>query len=211
MKPETYVIHAPVVETPADNRPLNFPVYQNVKWETETIDDALGIVRGQRPGYFYSRVSNPTVHQLETLLASLQGREQCLATASGVNAVAQTLIALCRAGDHVLFFVEGYGPTRAIIRNLLGRYGVTHSMISIDDHAGIERELAARPTRLIFFESPTNPINKIADIAVITELAQRYGALTVLDNTAAGFHQHGQYPIDVFVHSLTKFTTGMAM
>ena len=81
MKPETYVIHAPVVETPADNRPLNFPVYQNVKWETETIDDALGIVRGQRPGYFYSRVSNPTVHQLETLLASLQGREQCLATA----------------------------------------------------------------------------------------------------------------------------------
>ncbi len=208
MKPETHVIHAPVVETPADNRPLNFPVYQNVKWETETIDDALGIVRGQRPGYFYSRVSNPTVHQLETLLASLQGREQCLATASGVNAVAQTLIALCRAGDHVLFFVEGYGPTRAIIRNLLGRYGVTHSMISIDDHAGIERELAARPTRLIFFESPTNPINKIADIAVITELAQRYGSLTVLDNTAAGFHQHGQYPIDVFVHSLTKFTTG---
>lgn len=208
MKPETQVIHAPTIDIPDDSRPLNFPVYQNVKWEAETVDDALGILRGQRPGYFYSRVSNPTVHQLETVLASLQGREQCLATASGVNAVAQTLLALCRAGDHVLFFVEGYGPTRAIIRNLLGRYGVTHSMISIEDHAGIERELRAQPTRLVFFESPTNPINKVADIDTIVALSHAHGALAVLDNTAAGFHQHGDYPIDVFVHSLTKFTTG---
>ena len=208
MKPETRVIHAPVIDIPDDSRPLNFPVYQNVKWEADTVEDALGILRGQRPGYFYSRVSNPTVHQLETVLASLQGREQCLATASGVNAVAQSLLALCRAGDHVLFFVEGYGPTRAIIRNLLARYGVTHSMISIEDHAGIERELSARPTRLVFFESPTNPVNKIADIEAIVTLAHQYGALAVLDNTAAGFHQHGEYAIDVFVHSLTKFTTG---
>lgn len=208
MKPETRVIHAPPIDVPTDSRPLNFPVYQNVKWEAETVDDALGVLRGQRPGFFYSRVSNPTVHQLETVLASLQGRDQCLATASGVNAVAQTLLALCRAGDHVLFFVEGYGPTRAIIRNLLGRYGVTHSMLSIEDHAGIERELGARPTRLVFFESPTNPVNKIADIDAIVALAKRHGALTVLDNTAAGFHQHGEYPVDIFVHSLTKFTTG---
>lgn len=208
MKPETRVIHAPSIDIPDDSRPLNFPVYQNVKWEADTVDDALSILRGQRPGYFYSRVSNPTVHQLETVLASLQGRDQCLATASGVNAVAQSLLALCRAGDHVLFFVEGYGPTRAIIRNLLGRYGVTHSMISIEDHAGIERELRTRKTRLVFFESPTNPVNKIADIDAIVALAHQHGALAVLDNTAAGFHQHGEYPIDVFVHSLTKFTTG---
>ena len=153
MKPETRVIHAPVIDIPDDSRPLNFPVYQNVKWEADTVDDALGILRGQRPGYFYSRVSNPTVHQLETVLASLQGREQCLATASGVNAVAQSLLALCRAGDHVLFFVEGYGPTRAIIRNLLARYGVTHSMISIEDHAGIEREeVGALGNRLAQFD-----------------------------------------------------------
>jgi cystathionine beta-lyase/cystathionine gamma-synthase len=193
---------------PADNHPLNLPIYQNVKWEADTVDDSLRILRGERPGFFYSRVSNPTVLQLELLLAQLQGREECMASASGVNAVAQTLLGLTKAGDHVVFFVEGYGPTRQIIRKMLSRFGVTHTMLSIDDLEGLERELRSRPTRLVFFESPTNPVNKIADIAAITGLAREHGALTVLDNTAAGFHQHGEFPVDLFVHSLTKFTTG---
>ena len=73
---------------------------------------------------------------------------------------------------------------------------------------GLERELTLRPTRLVLFESPTNPVNKIADISAIAGLARAHGALTVLDNTAAGFHQHGEFPVDLFVHSLTKFATG---
>lgn len=208
MKPETRVNHPPEVELPTDNHPLNLPIFQNVKWETTTVEESLRIMRGERDGFFYSRAGNPTVRQLELLLAELQQREECLATASGVNAVAQTLLALTKTGDHVIFFIEGYGPTRQIIRKMLSRFGVTHSMLSIDDLDGLERELAARPTRLVFFESPTNPVNKIADIATITRLARAHGALTVLDNTAAGFHQHGEFDIDVFVHSLTKFTTG---
>ncbi|MBU6376889.1 MAG: PLP-dependent aspartate aminotransferase family protein [Gammaproteobacteria bacterium] len=208
MKDETRVNHPPEVELPADNHPLNLPIYHNVKWETDTIDDGLRILRGERAGFFYSRVSNPTVRQLELLLAQLQGREDCIASASGVNAVAQTLLALTKAGDHVVFFIEGYGPTRQIIRKMLSRFGITHSLLSIDDMEGLERELRARPVRLVFFESPTNPVNKIADVAAITGLARAHGALTVLDNTAAGFHQHGGYPVDFFVHSLTKFTTG---
>lgn len=208
MKPETRVNHPPDVELPADNHPLNLPIFQNVKWETTTVEESLRIMRGERDGFFYSRAGNPTVRQLELLLAELQRREACLATASGVNAVAQTLLALTRTGDHIIFFIEGYGPTRQIVRKMLARFGITHSMLSIDDLGALERELAARPTRLVFFESPTNPVNKIADIAAITVLARAHGALTVLDNTAAGFHQHGEFEIDVFVHSLTKFTTG---
>jgi len=208
MKPETRVNHPPDVELPTDNHPLNLPIFQNVKWETATVEESLRIMRGEREGFFYSRAGNPTVRQLELLLAELQGREECLATASGVNAVAQTLLALTRAGDHIVFFIEGYGPTRQIIRKMLSRFGVTHSMLSIDDLDGLERELTARPTRLVFFESPTNPVNKIADIAAITRLARARGALTIVDNTAAGFHQHGEFDVDVFVHSLTKFTTG---
>ena len=208
MKDETRVNHPPGTELPADNHPLNLPVFQNVKWETESIEEGLRLLRGERPGYFYSRVGNPTVRQLELLLAGLQGREDCLASASGVNAVAQTLFGLTEARDHVIFFVEGYGPTRQIIRTMLTRFGVTHSMLSIDDLDGLESELASRRTKLVFFESPTNPVNKIADLASITRLARAHGALTVLDNTAAGFHQHGEFPVDFFVHSLTKFTTG---
>jgi cystathionine beta-lyase/cystathionine gamma-synthase len=72
----------------------------------------------------------------------------------------------------------------------------------------MERTLATIPTRLVCFESPTNPVTKLADIATITRLARAHGALTVLDNTFAGFHQHGEYDIDVFVHSLTKYAAG---
>ena len=129
-------------------------------------------------------------------------------TASGVGAIAQTLIALTKQGDHILCFVETYNPTRYLVPRLLGRFGVTHTMLSIEDLAGIERVLAARPTRLVIFESPTNPVTKIADIAAITRLARAHGALTVLDNTFAGFHQHGEFDIDVFVHSLTKYASG---
>lgn len=208
IKPETRVNHPPTVDAPLDNHPLLYPIHQNVKWTSGSIAESLRIMRGERPGYFYSRVGNPTVRQLELLLAELQGRDDALCTCSGVNVVTQTLLALTRHGDHVVFFVEGYGPTRSIIRKLLGRFGISHTMLSIEDLPGLERELSSRPTRLVWFESPTNPVNKIADISAITAIAQRHGALTVLDNTAAGFHQHGEFAVDLFVHSLTKFTTG---
>ncbi|MFM7396870.1 MAG: trans-sulfuration enzyme family protein [Gammaproteobacteria bacterium] len=208
MKDETRVNHPPAIELPNDNHPLNLPIFQNVKWETDTVAEAEKIARGERPGFFYSRLANPTARQLELMLAQLQRRDECMVTASGVNAVAQSLVGLTRAGDHVIFFVEGYGPTRQIIRGLLARFGVTHTLLSIDDLEGLERELASRRTRLVWFESPTNPINKIADIEAITGLARKHGALTVIDNTSAGFHQHGEFEIDLFVHSLTKFATG---
>lgn len=208
MKDETRVNHPPAIELPDDNHPLNLPIFQNVKWETDTVAEAERVARGERPGFFYSRLANPSVRQLELLLAQLQKRDDCMATASGVNALTQTLIGLTRAGDHVIFFTEGYGPTRQIIRKMLSRFGISHSMRSIDDLEGLERELKSRRTRLVWFESPTNPVNKIADIASITRLARAHGALTVLDNTAAGFHQHGEFDVDIFVHSLTKYATG---
>src|SRR5580698_1388946 len=208
MKKSTRVNHPPTVEVPADNRPVVAPIYQTVKFEFDTVDDTLRSLRGDRPGFFYLRSSNPTTRQLELTLAQLQGREDCVVCGSGDGAVAQTLLSLTRTGDHVLCFIETYGPTRQIIRRTLGKFGVTHTMLSIEDLPGIERVLSSRPTRLIVFESPTNPVNKIADLAAITRLARTHGALTVLDNTFAGVHQHGQFEIDIYLHSLTKFVSG---
>lgn len=208
MKNRTLVNHPPDVSPPPGNQPVIAPIYQSVKFEFETVDDTLRMLRGDAPGYFYMRASNPTTRQLELTLAKLQGRDDCLASASGVNAIAQTLIGLTKSGDHVLFFIETYGPTRNIIRRLLKRFGVEHTMLSIEDLAGIENVLASRPTRLVIFESPTNPATKVADIERIVDLAHRHGALAVLDNTFAGFHQHGEYGIDLFVHSLTKYAAG---
>lgn len=208
MKNNTRVNHPPAVKVPADNRPLVAPIYQSVKFSFDDTTETQRYLRGEREGFFYSRSANPTLQQLELLLAQLQGREDCLLTGSGVASIAASLLSLCKQGDHVLAFVESYGPTRYIVQHLLAKFGVTHSLLSIEDLPGIERVLHQTPTRLAVFESPTNPVTKIADIEHLIAHARRAGCLTVLDNTFAGFHNHGAYGIDIFLHSLTKYASG---
>jgi cystathionine beta-lyase/cystathionine gamma-synthase len=208
MKDSTLVTHPPHVEVPVDNHPIVAPIYQSVKFTFNSVDEIERKLRGEREGFWYSRQTNPTLRQLELTLAQMQGRDECLLTASGVAAVNLALLALCKQNDHVVCFAEMYGPTRHMVRKVLGRYGVQHTLLSIEDLAQLEQTLASTPTRLIVFESPTNPALKIADIERIAALAKQYGALTLLDNTLAGLHNHGRYPIDIFVHSLTKYVSG---
>ena len=208
MKDSTRLNHPPIVAVAADNRPLVAPIYQSVKFTFDDVAQTQRYSRGEREGFAYSRVSNPTLQQLELSLAQLQGRDDCLLTASGVAAVNLAMLSLCKQGDHVLTFAELYQPTRYMIRRLLGRYGVSHTILSLEDIEGIQRVLASRPTRLVMFESPSNPVLKIADIERITAAARAHGALTVMDNTFAGFHNHGQFDVDVYVHSLTKYASG---
>lgn len=208
MKNTTLVNHPPEVQLPDDNRPLVAPIYQSVKFSFDDTNETLRYQRGEREGFFYSRNANPTLAQLQRLLCELQGRDDCLLTGSGVATIAASLLALCKAGDHMLVFTESYGPTRYIVQHLLAKFGVTHTMLSIEDLDGIERLLAEKPTRLVIFESPTNPVTKIADIEHLTRHAKAAGCLTVMDNTFAGFHNHGDYEVDVFLHSLTKYASG---
>lgn len=204
----TRLNHPPEAPPPAGNRAVVTPIYQSVKFEFDTVEETVRNWRGESPGYNYLRSSNPNSRQLELTLAGLQGRDDALVCASGVGVLANTLLSLTRQGDHVLGFVELYGPTRHLVRRMLGKFGVTHTLLSITDLAGIERVLAATPTRLVMIESPTNPMNRIADVAAIARLARAHGALTVMDNTLAGPHQHGQFDVDLFLHSLTKFAAG---
>ena len=208
MKNQTFLNHPPEVEVPPDNRPLVAPIYQSVKFSFDDTAETMRYARGERPGFYYSRTSNPTLRQLELTLATLQGREDCLLVGSGVATIAAATLALCKQGDHILAFVESYGPTRYLVQHLMARYGVTHTLLSIEDRAGIERVLRERQTRLVLFESPTNPVTKIADIEHLTAHARRAGCLTVMDNTFAGFHNHGRFDIDIFLHSLTKYASG---
>jgi cystathionine beta-lyase/cystathionine gamma-synthase len=208
MKRPTRLNHPPETKVPEDNRALVAPIYQSVKFTFDDVEESQRHSRGEREGFVYSRVANPTLKQLELTLAELQQRDSCLVTASGSGAVHLALAALCKQGDHVIVFAEMYQPTRYIVRRLLARFGVRHTMLSIDDIDAIERTLAATPTRLVVFETPSNPLLKIADIKRITAAARQHGALTVLDNTFGGFHNHGQFDIDVFVHSLTKYASG---
>jgi cystathionine beta-lyase/cystathionine gamma-synthase len=208
MKKRTRVTHLPDTGLPPDNRALVAPIYQSVKFTFDDVAETERFFEGRREGHYYSRVSNPTLRQLETALAGLQGGDACLLTASGMAAISASLLALTKQGDHVVYFAEMYQPTRRLIRRVLGRFGVTSTLLSIDDLDSLERVLLERPVRAIVFESPSNPVLKVADIPRITELARRHGALTLLDNTLAGPASHGELDLDLYLHSLTKYVSG---
>ncbi len=201
---ETEVQHFEPIELNSHNRPLTFPIYQSAKFEQDTFENFQAPQEGD---YFYSRVSNPTVRQLEVLLAKLQGREDALAFASGVSSLAIPFLALLKAGDHVIFFAECYGPTRYLVRNFLEKFGVTHTLLFYDQANDLKKHLKPN-TKLVHFESPTNPALVIPDISKITAIARAANVLTLMDNTLAGFHQHGEFEVDLFAHSLTKYASG---
>lgn len=207
MKKETRVTHPPRVPLIDDNRSVVSPVYRSVKFTYSSIAASLSD-EARRAGFDYTRDSNPTTRELELLAAELQERDDAIAVASGMASVWLALLGNLKAGDRVVIFVESYRPTRVAVRKFLPSLSIEHVMLDLDDHEGIGRELADARTKLVLFESPTNPMLKVADIEAIVALAKQHGVVTVLDNTFGGLHNHGQFGVDYFVHSLTKYANG---
>ena len=207
MKKETRVTHPPEIKLPEGNRPLVGPVYRSVKFTYPSIEASLS-PEAKEHGFDYTRDSNPTTRQLELLAAELQDREDGIAVASGMAAIWLSVLGNLTSGDRVVIFVESYRPNRVLVRRFLPRLGMQFTMLSVHDHDTIEQTFAQQDTKLVLFESPTNPMLQIADIAAIVRLAQRHDVVTVLDNTFAGLHNHGRFEIDYFVHSLTKYAGG---
>lgn len=207
MKKQSLVNHPAIPPLNPGNTPLTAPIYQGVKFTVPTLADVEDLISGQTQGYLYSRVANPTTRQLETLLARLQGAHDAISTSSGIAAISTTLLALLNRGDHIIVFYESYRPSRMFARTFLEKFGIQYSLVSLRDHETI-RSVIQENTRVMLFESPSNPMTYLADLSALTQLARAHDIVTVLDNTCAGFHNHGQFPIDVFVHSLTKFACG---
>ena len=143
--------------------------------------------RGQRPGYFYSRYKNPTVHELEALLAEIQGTEAGIATGSGVSAIFLTLFSLLSAGDEAIYFIESYKPTRIMFEKSFKKFGVKGIRLSLFDEAGILEACQRQQTKLIIFESPTNPQLACPNISFICQTAKEHGVTSILDNTFLAF------------------------
>ena len=207
MKRDTRVNHPPEVTLPPGNKPLVAPVHRSVKFTFPSIEDALG-PEARLSGFEYTRDSNPTTRELELLCAELQGRDDAIAVATGMAAVWLALLGTLEAGTRVVIFTESYRPARVAVRRFLPRFGVEFSMLSIHDLDAIGGELARSETKVVLFESPTNPLLHVADIGAIVDLAKRHGVTTILDNTFAGLHNHGQFDVDYYVHSLTKYANG---
>jgi cystathionine beta-lyase/cystathionine gamma-synthase len=208
MSPETLCSHMETRLLPPDNYALTTPIYQSVKFAVEDFNELKRIFRNERTGYFYSRHGNPTVAQLESLLAELQGQESGLATSTGIAAIAGTLLSVLKAGDRLVYFIESYRPSRVFAEKILRKMGVQLSRLSIEDKAGIEAALALPDTKAVIFESMTNPQLRAPDIDFICSTAKKHKVLTILDHTFAGFQKLKAESCDIVIHSLTKFASG---
>lgn len=207
MKKETRLAHQPRAKLLGGNESLVEPVYRSVKFTFEDIASSLtSEARGE--GFEYTRDANPTTRQLERLAAELQGRDAAVCVSTGMASAWLAALGNLRAGDRVVCFLESYRPIRVMVRQRLSRLGIDHTLLSVHDLQGMEAVFAAEDTRCLIFEAPTNPMVQVPDIAAITALARAHGVATILDNTFGGLHNHGQYEIDYYIHSLTKYASG---
>jgi methionine-gamma-lyase len=188
---------------------LNPPVYLNSTFAFPDIAEGQRRFRGESSGYVYSRVGNPTASVLETRLASLEGGEAGLATASGMGAITATLWTLIQAGDTIVADRTLYGCTFGYLQHGLMRLGVRVQFVDLTKPE--ELAVAMTPgTKVVFFESPTNPNMRLIDIEAISGIARRHGAHTIVDNTYCT--PYLQRPLelgaDLVVHSATKYLGG---
>jgi cystathionine beta-lyase/cystathionine gamma-synthase len=207
MKKESRVIHQPKVDLPAGNEPLVAPVYRSVKFTFPDVEAALA-PEARRHGFDYTRDANPTTRQLELLCADLQGREDAVCVSTGMAAAWLAVLGNLSAGDRIVFFLECYRPIRTMIRERLIQFGIEYQMLSIHDHDAIAAALSDDRTKLLLFEAPTNPMLQVPDFDALLSLAKANDVLTVLDNTFAGLHNHGEFEVDFYIHSLTKYASG---
>ncbi|KEF34589.1 methionine gamma-lyase [Deinococcus sp. RL] len=183
------------------------PIYATSTFGYGSAERGARLFAGEEPGYFYSRLSNPTVTAFEEKVASLEGAQAAVAFGSGMGAASAVALTLLRAGDEVAFIGPLYGGTEGLLRDILGRFGVT-----VREAADVEglRGVVSERTRLVWLESPTNPTVGVVDLAAASAVAHAVGALVVVDNTFATPYltrplEHGA---DLVMHSATKYLGG---
>jgi len=164
---------------------------------------------GAEAGNVYSRFTNPTVRLLEERLAALEGAERCVATSSGMSAILATVMGLLSAGDHVVASRGLFGATVQLFTNILARFGIETTFVSPTDPA--EWKAALRPnTKLLFAETPSNPLTDICDIAALAAIAKEAGAKLAVDNCFCTpiLQRPLELGADIVIHSATKYLDG---
>jgi O-succinylhomoserine sulfhydrylase len=185
------------------------PIFPTSSYVFASAAAAAARFSGETPGNIYSRFTNPTVRTFEERLASLEGGEKCVATASGMAAILSTCLALLKNGDHIVASRNIFGPTVLLFNNYLGRFGVETSYVSLTDYAAWEKAIKPN-TRLLYLETPSNPLTEIADIARLAKLAHTKGCLLVVDNCfcTPALQRPLALGADIVIHSATKYIDG---
>ncbi|WP_372879395.1 O-succinylhomoserine sulfhydrylase [Spongiibacter marinus] len=185
------------------------PIFTTSSYVFASAAEAAARFSGEKPGNVYSRYTNPTVRTFEERIAALEGGEAAVATSSGMAAILSTCIALLKAGDHIVCSRSVFGTTTNLLSKYMAKLGVETSFVSpLDMDAWRD---AIRPqTRLLFLESPSNPLAEVADIAAMAALAKASDSLLVVDNCfcTPALQQPLALGADIVVHSATKYLDG---
>lgn len=165
--------------------------------------------QGEEPGMVYSRYTNPTVRMFEERLAALEGAETCVATSSGMSAILACVMALMKSGEHIVASQSVFGATVQLFSGVLKRFGIETSFVSAGDIAAW-REAIRPNTRLLFLETPSNPLTAVLDVAALAELAHRSESILVVDNCfcTPALQRPLEFGADVVIHSATKYLDG---
>jgi O-succinylhomoserine sulfhydrylase len=185
------------------------PLFMTSSFVFGSAAEAAARFSGEQPGNIYARFTNPTVRTFEERLAVLEGGERCVATASGMAAILSLCLARLQAGDHILASRSVFGTTTVLFERYLGKFGIDTGWVDLSDIENWKQAL--RPnTRLLFLETPSNPLTELADIRVLSDLAREVGALLVVDNCfcTPALQQPLKLGADVVIHSATKFLDG---
>ena len=184
-------------------------LYLTSSFVFENAAQAAARFANEEPGFVYSRFSNPTVAAFQERLAALEGAEACVATASGMAAILTTAMVHLKSGDHVVCSNAVFGATIQLFSGILSRFGVETSYVSPTRVE--EWQKAVRPnTRLFFLETPSNPLTEISDIAALSAIAKRAGALLAVDNVfcTPALQRPLELGADLVIHSATKYLDG---
>ena len=185
------------------------PIFPTSSFVFASAAEAAARFSGESPGNIYSRFTNPTVRAFEQRLAALEGGEACVAFASGMAAILATCLGLLKTGDHIVASRAIFGTTVVLFQQYLARFGVETTFVPLTDYAAWER--AVRPnTKLLFLETPSNPLTEIADIRRLAQLAHARNALLAVDNCfcTPALQRPLALGADIVIHSATKYLDG---
>lgn len=191
--------------------PVVPPIYQTSTFQFENAAEGAAMFKGEKKGYIYTRMLNPTVEAMENAVADLEGGHKALGCASGMAAISTVFTSLLKAGDHVVCSKSVYGPTSTILATIFSKFGVEVSFVDTDKDGEIEKAMKPN-TKVVYVETPGNPTLAVTDLAKASEIAHKHNALCVVDNTfmSPALQQPLKFGVDVVVHSMTKFLNGHA-
>ncbi len=185
------------------------PIFLTSSYVFASAAEAAARFSGEQPGNIYSRFTNPTVRTFEERLAAMEGTECCVATASGMSAITATCIGLLKTGDHIVSSRSIFGTTTVLFENFLGKLGISTTFVELSDLNAWEQAIKA-DTRLLFLETPSNPLTELVDIAALADIAHKKNCLLVVDNCFCTpvLQQPIALGADIIIHSATKYIDG---